>query len=46
MRKILLIKAGSLAIEVEEIVKCNGYNEIAFLEDNANVARCRRVIEH
>lgn len=42
-KSLLILGAGTFASEVEEIARLNGYDDIAFLDDNKN-ARCRPVI--
>ena len=42
--RLLIIGAGGFAIEVEELARLNGYDEIAFLDDNPDDSRCKHVI--
>lgn len=42
--RLLIIGAGGFAIEVEELARLNGYDEIAFLDDNPDDSRCKPVI--
>lgn len=42
--KLIIIGAGSFATEIEEMARLQGYEEIAFLDDNAEGARCNPVI--
>lgn len=45
-QKLLIIGAGSFATELEELARLCGYNEIAFLDDFPDGARCKPVIGH
>lgn len=42
--RLLIVGAGSFSTEVEELARLLGYDEIAFLDDNAETARCSPVI--
>lgn len=44
MKSLLIIGAGSFAAEVEELARLLGYNDIAFLDDNPDRARCSPVV--
>ena len=44
MKSLLIIGAGSFAAEVEELARLLGYNEIAFLDDHPDTARCSPVV--
>ena len=43
-KKLLIVGAGGFAPEVEEIACMNGYDEVAFLDDHPEKARCAPVI--
>ena len=43
-RKLLIVGGGSFATEVEELARLVGYEEIAFLDDNAEHAQAHPVI--
>lgn len=44
MKSLLILGAGSFAPQVEEIAQMEGYEKIAFLDDNPNAAYCEPVI--
>ena len=43
MKSLLIIGAGNFPPEVEELARLNGYDSIAFIDDNPK-ARCQPVI--
>ena len=44
MKKLLIVGAGSFAIEVEELARLVGYEDISFLDDSPETARVSPVI--
>lgn len=44
MKSLLIVGAGSFSTEVEELARCLGFDDIAFLDDNKNNALCKPVI--
>ena len=44
MKPLLIIGAGSFAAEVDELARLLGYNDIAFLDDHPDIARCLPVV--
>lgn len=44
MESISILGAGSFSTEVEELARQRGYNDIAFLDDSPNTARCQPII--
>ena len=44
MKSLLILGAGSFSTEVEELARQLGYNDIAFLDDSPNTARCQPII--
>ena len=44
MKSLLILGAGSFSTEVEELARQLGYNDIAFLDDSPDTARCQPVI--
>ena len=44
MKTILVVGAGSFATEVEELLILTEYDNIAFIDDNIETARCKPVV--
>lgn len=44
MKPLLIIGAGSFAAEVDELARLLGYNDIDFLDDHPDTARCLPVV--
>ena len=44
MKPLLIIGAGSFSVEVDELARLLGYNDIVFLDDHPDTARCSPVV--
>ena len=44
MKSLLIIGAGSFSTEIEELARFQGYNEIAFVDDNCTNSRSHPVV--